>query len=122
MSFDYPHFEDGSHFDSDAMITGPSRSQDWYLDPAPDGYTDQSGYQGPTLLDVSGNKFVDPHAYSSLETGKSRHPRSQSFGSMLTIILDTNVDGLYTDERTVNIPAEVARPSMGEGPTTCKHL
>jgi hypothetical protein len=53
--------EDESHIDPDAPIAGPSRSQDWYLNPAPEGYGEQSGYEGFTLLDASGN-IVDPHA------------------------------------------------------------
>jgi len=48
--------------DPDAPIAGPSRSQDWYLNPSSEGYTDQSRYQESTLLGASGNHFVDPYA------------------------------------------------------------
>ena len=73
-SFDYPYFEDDSHFGSDALIVGPSRSQDWYLNPTPEGYTDRSGYQGSNLLDVSEYQFADPHVrYSNAYGSKSRY-------------------------------------------------
>ena len=62
MNFEYPYFEDESQFDSDVLIAGPSRSRDWYLNPAPEGYGKQSGYGGFTFLDASGNHFVDPRA------------------------------------------------------------
>ena len=76
MNFDYAYFEDGSHFDPDAPIAGPSRSQDWYLNSAPEGYGEQSVYEGSTLLDASGNQLVDPHAvypdtFGSNEAGES---------------------------------------------------
>ena len=49
MNLDYSRFEEESHIDSDAPIAGPStRSQDWYLNPAPEGYGEQSGYEGST--------------------------------------------------------------------------
>lgn len=62
MGFDYLYAEDESYIDPDAPIAGPSRSQDWYLNPPPEGYAEQSGYEGSTLLDASGDQFVDPHA------------------------------------------------------------
>ena len=76
MNFDYSRFEEENNFDPDAPIAGPSRSQDWYLNPAPEGYGEQSGYGGSTLLDASGSQFVDPHAmypgaFGSSETGES---------------------------------------------------
>jgi len=40
MSFDYPYSGDDGRFDSDALIDGPRRSQDWCLNPTPEGYTD----------------------------------------------------------------------------------
>jgi len=48
--------------DSDAPIAGPSSSQDWYLNPSSEGYASQPGYQESTLLDASGDHFVDPYA------------------------------------------------------------
>ena len=74
--FGYPYFEEEGHIDPDAPIAGPSRSQDWYLNPAPEGDGEQSGYEGSTLLDASGNQLVDPHAvypdaFGSSEAGKS---------------------------------------------------
>ena len=76
MNFGYPYFEEESQFDSEAPIAGPSRSQDWYLNPAPEGYGEQAGYEGSTLLDASGNQFVDPDAiypdiFGSSEAGES---------------------------------------------------
>jgi len=62
MGFDCLYAEDGSHIDPDAPIAGPSRSQDWYLNPAPVWYDEQSMYEGSTLLDASGGQFVDLHA------------------------------------------------------------
>jgi len=69
----YPDFATQSGlFDSDAAaIAGPSGSYDWYLDPS------SEGYQGWTLLDVSGHQLVDPYTlhmgtYSNLDTGESR--------------------------------------------------
>ena len=47
-------------FDSDTPIAGPSRSQDWYHNPSTEGYSGQD-YQESTLLDASGNQFVDPY-------------------------------------------------------------
>ena len=61
MNFDYSYFEDESKFDSDTQIAGPSRFQDWYPNPVSERYSEQSGYEGYTLLDASGNQFVDPH-------------------------------------------------------------
>jgi len=73
----YPDFTTQSGlFNSDAAaIAGPSGSYDWYLDPSSDGY------QGWTLLDVSGHQLVDPYTlhtgtYNDLETGESRCCRS----------------------------------------------
>jgi len=64
--------------DSDTAIAGPSGSQDWYLNPSPEVYAGQSGYQESILLDVSGDQFVDPYtlhtepAYGGFNTGESR--------------------------------------------------
>jgi len=76
MDFSYPYLEDENLIDSDATIVSPSRSRDWYLNPAPEGYGEQSGYEESTLLDASGDQFVDPRsmypdAFGSSETGKS---------------------------------------------------
>jgi len=76
MNFGYSYLEDESLIDSDAPIVGPGRSQDWYLNPAPEGYVEQSGYEGSTLLDASGYQLVDPRsmypdAFGSSEAGKS---------------------------------------------------
>ena len=92
MNYTYPFVEGGQSFgdqqfpdvaasygffDSDSPITGPSGSQDWYLNPLPDGSSDQSGYQESTLLGALGGQFMGPHtsltepAYS-LDTGESR--------------------------------------------------
>lgn len=76
VSFEYPYPEDDSHFGSGAPILGPSGSQYWYPNPAPEGYADQSGHEGSTLLDVSKNQFMDSHAmypdaYCRFETGES---------------------------------------------------
>jgi len=62
MGFDYLYAEDESHIDPDAPIAGPSRSQDWYLNPVPEGNNERSGYEASTLPDVSGDQFADPHA------------------------------------------------------------
>ena len=62
MNFDYLYAEDESQIDPDAPVAGPSRSQDWCLNPAPEGYDEQPGYEGSALLDASGYQFVDPHA------------------------------------------------------------
>jgi hypothetical protein len=75
MNFDHPRFEDESYFDSDAPIAAPSRSRDWYLNPAPEGYGEQFGYEGSTLLDALGNQLVNPHAvypgtFGSIEAGE----------------------------------------------------
>ena len=58
-NFETPYYPS---LDSDALIAGPSRSQDWYLDPSPEECAEQYRYQESTLLDTSGNHFVDPHA------------------------------------------------------------
>ena len=70
------YFEDPSQLDSDAPIAGPSGSQDWYLNPAPEGYGEQSGYEGFSLLDASGNQLVEPYptypdAFGSNQAGES---------------------------------------------------
>jgi len=63
--------------DTEAPIAGPSRSQDWYLNPSSEGYADQSGYQESTLLDASGNHLVEPyalyaeHVYGGFNAGES---------------------------------------------------
>ena len=76
MNFGYPYLEDENLIDSDAPIASPSRSQDWCLNPALEGYVKQSGYEGSTLLDASGDQLVDPRpmypdAFDSSEVGKS---------------------------------------------------
>ena len=43
INFDNLYFEDPSQFDSDAPIAGPSRSQDWYLNPTPKGMANSPG-------------------------------------------------------------------------------
>jgi len=115
MDPDYPYFEDENVFESDEPIAGPSRSQDWYLNPAAEG--DQSRYQGSTLLDVSGYEYTDPHAtypdaYGRLESCESLFHCSSL--PVLTIFLDQGVDDWYTYEETVNIPAVGVYPSVGE--------
>jgi len=69
-----PYFEDKSLLESGAPVAGSGESQDWYLNPATEG--DRSRFQGSTLLDMSGNHLMDPHAASPsthgrLETGES---------------------------------------------------
>ena len=76
INFGYPYLEDESLINSDAPIAGPSRSQDWYLNPAPEGYGEQFGYEGSTLLDASEDQLVDPRAthpdaFGSSEAGES---------------------------------------------------
>ena len=81
---EYSDFEAPYHtlLDSDAAIAGPSRPQDWYPNPSPEVYTRRFGYQESTILDVSGNQFVDPcalhtePAYGGFNTGESRCCRS----------------------------------------------
>ena len=68
--------EDDSHFNTDAPVAGPSRSQDWYPDPVTKEFVDKRRSQSSGLLDVSGNQFVDPHStypntYGILEKGES---------------------------------------------------
>jgi len=109
----YTYFEDESVFESDEPVAGPSRSQDWYLNPAAGG--DCSGYQGWTLLDVSGNELTGPHAsflndYGRFESCEPFCHRSLSL--VLMIFLDQDVDGWYTHEETVNIPAVGVYPSV----------
>ena len=57
--FGHPSFEADVN---DQPIAGPSRYQDWYLHPSPEGFANQYGYQGSTLLDIGGCQFVDPYA------------------------------------------------------------
>ena len=77
MNFGYPYLEDENPIYSDAPIAGPSTgSQDWCLNPTPEGYIEQPGYEGSTLLDASGDQLVDPRpkysdAFDSSEVGKS---------------------------------------------------
>jgi len=63
MSFDYAYSSTeensfgGYSFGnerSDTAIAGPGGSNNWYLNPSSEGYADQVGYQGSTLLGVSG--------------------------------------------------------------------
>ena len=51
--------------DSDPPIAGPSRSQDWYLDPLPEVYASQSGYQKYPTSDAPMGHFADPCAYGA---------------------------------------------------------
>ncbi|KAF9648412.1 hypothetical protein BDM02DRAFT_3269526 [Thelephora ganbajun] len=78
-------------FDLDGPEAGPSRSQDWYLNPS------NEGYRGSTLLDVSGNQFMNPYTL---------HADTHDFATGM------NVNGLSTYERTVNIPAGSAGMSV----------
>ena len=66
-------------FDSEAPVAGPSRAQDWYLNPSTEGYSNQ-GYQESTLLNASGNQFVDLYSSQTAPTygdytGESRRFR-----------------------------------------------
>lgn len=65
-------------FDLDTSIAGPSRSQDWYLNPSAEGHLNLE-YQERTLLGVLGNQFVDPYTFpppvpthDDSNTGESR--------------------------------------------------
>lgn len=66
--FGYEQFLDSYKFDSDAAFAGPSRSQDWYHNPSPDGYTGQYGYQEHTLLDESGGRDTSESAVIDRDT------------------------------------------------------
>ena len=93
MNFGYPLGNDGftdfgaqynrynPHLDSDAPISSPSMSRDWYLNPLPEGHASQSECQESALLDASGSQFVDPcaymeSAYGGFSTGEPRCRRS----------------------------------------------
>ena len=76
-------------FDSDAPIIRSNRSQDWYLNPSTDGYSNR-GYQESTLLGVSGGLFVDPYSSQTMSTygdytGESHSFWSRSLGLTLKI-------------------------------------
>ena len=43
-------------------IAGPSKFQDWYLQPTPEGHASRFEYQGCSLLNQVGHQFADPHA------------------------------------------------------------
>ena len=104
--------DDEDDIDPDAPIAGPSRSQDWYVNPTPEveGRAGQYEHEGYDLIDASGNQFVDPYAihpgvYTGVEPGELLCFRSQ-LGPIPTIFLDTNVDGVY-------IPSQVGCPPEG---------
>jgi len=108
------------YLDSDAPIAGPSRSQDWYLNPSSEGYPDKSGYQESTLLDASGNYFVDPyatlhteHAYGGFNVGKSLRCYFQLLRPTLRTVLGANVNGQLTHEWVRDVPAVYPCPEAG---------
>ena len=54
------NFGNPYNFDSDAAITEQGGSDAYNVDPSTEGYVNQVGYQGCTLLDVFGSQFATP--------------------------------------------------------------
>ena len=76
-------------FDLEALIAGPSGSQNLNPDPPTVGYADQSGHQESTLLDASGNQFVDPYTPQMAPTYDHYAGESRCF---LIVTVWTDID------------------------------
>lgn len=119
--------DDEDHSDTDAPIAGPSRSQNWYVNPEPEveGHAGQYDYEGYDLINASGNRFVDlyavhPGVYTGIKSGELLFCRSQ-LDLMLTIFLDASVNGVYAHSQALSPPEgglESAHPSCK---CLCRH-
>ena len=98
-------------------VSGPSRSQDWYVNPAPgvERHVGQYEYEEYDLIEASGNQFVDPYAvHLGVESCELLCFRSQ-LGLLPTIFLDTNADSVYASSQVVSPPdggLQLAYPSV----------
>ncbi|KAF9783805.1 hypothetical protein BJ322DRAFT_1211751 [Thelephora terrestris] len=94
-------FDGYSFVGGNQPISGPSNFQDWYRQPSTEGYADQTGYQGYTVLEDAGCRFENPHTTFA----------DRAHDNWATAM---NSDSLATNEQSTYAPVEYARPSVAD--------